>query len=142
MAPRKARPDPGLPAAERSYRRSVELLEPLAAAAGAGHDVKQSLARTRTLLADLLVRRGTDKDKAGPLYARALEAQRILADAKLDPAAGAEDFLRLGQTYKSQGDLLRLDGKFAHLRPVRLNNEASVRARFKHELSPWPRLAA
>ena len=39
-------------------------------------------------------------------------------------------------------EVYRLDGKFAHLRPVRLNNEASVRARFKHELSPWPREVA
>jgi hypothetical protein len=39
-------------------------------------------------------------------------------------------------------EVYRLDGKFAHLRPVRLNNEAGGRARFKHELSPWPREVA
>jgi len=33
----------------------------------------------------------------------------------------------------------RLEGQFAHLRPVRLNDEKSVRAHFRHDLSPWPR---
>ncbi len=98
---------------EAAYGKAIAVLEPLAGAAGAGREARRSLARTRTLLADLLVRRGGDKDKAGPLYARALEAQLVLADAEQDPAAGAEDLLRLGQTYKSQGDLLRLDGRFA-----------------------------
>ena len=103
---------------EAAYRKAIALLEPLAGTPGAGREAKQALARTRTLLGDVLVRRGADKDKAGPLYARALEAQLILADAKQDPAAGAEDILRLGQTYKSQGDLLRLDGKFSEARPA------------------------
>ena len=35
---------------EKSYRRSLELLEPLAGGSARGHEVKQSLARTRTLL--------------------------------------------------------------------------------------------
>jgi eukaryotic-like serine/threonine-protein kinase len=102
-----------LPESETSYRKAVEMLQPLAAAAGAGHGAKQSLARTRTLLADLLVRRGADKGQAEPLYGQALDAQRALADVKQDPAAATEDILRLGQTLKSQGDLLRLNGKFS-----------------------------
>ncbi len=97
---------------EAAYGQAIAVLEPLAGAAGAGREARRTLARTRTLLGDLLVRRGGDKDKAGPLYARALEAQLVLADAEQDPAAGAEDLLRLGQTYKSQGDLARLDGRF------------------------------
>ena len=76
------------------------------------------LARTRTLLADLLVRRGTDKDQAEPLYRQALEAQRALADGRQNPAITTEDVLRLGQTLKSQGDLLRLDGKFPQAQTV------------------------
>ena len=107
-----------LPESETAYRKAVEMLQPLAAAADAKHDAKQSLARTRTLLADLLVRRGADKDQAGPLYSQALEAQRALADVKQDPAATNEDILRLGQTLKSQGDLLRLNGKDPQAGPV------------------------
>jgi serine/threonine protein kinase len=107
-----------LPESEAAYRKAVEMLQPLAAASGAGHDAKQSLARTRTLLADLLVRRGADKGQAEPLYSLALEAQRAQADVKQNPAATTEDLLRLGQTLKSQGDLLRLNGKFPQARPV------------------------
>ncbi len=103
---------------ETDYRKSVEMLEPLASAAGSGRDAKQSLARTRTLLADLLVRRGADKGRAEPLYGQALEAQRALADVNQDPAATTEDILRLGQTLKSRADLLRLDGKFSQARTV------------------------
>jgi serine/threonine protein kinase len=102
-----------LPESEKSYRRSIALLEPLAAAAGAGHDVKQSLARTRTLLADLLVRRGADAAQAESLHKQALDAQRALADAQSVPVATAEDRLRLGQTLKGQADLLRLNGSFS-----------------------------
>ena len=99
---------------EKAYLKAIEKLEPLAGAGGdLGRDAKRALARTRALLGDLLIRSGKDKEKAGPLYAQALEAQRVLADAKQGPAAAAEDILRLGQTDKSQGDLLRLDGKFA-----------------------------
>jgi uncharacterized protein len=36
-------------------------------------------------------------------------------------------------------EVYRLDGKFAHLTPVRLSPDRSVRSKFKHELSPWPR---
>lgn len=32
-----------------------------------------------------------------------------------------------------------LAGPFAHLRPVRLNNESYFKAKFKHSLSPWPK---
>ena len=103
---------------ERSYRRAVQLLEPLAGGSGAGHDVKQSLARTRTLLGDLLVRRGADAGQADVLYNQALEVQQVLADAQKDPAATTEDRLRLGQTLKSQADLLRLNGKFAQAKGV------------------------
>ena len=80
---------PGLPAdgrhpaqagqaaeSEQAYRKAIEILEPLASHAGAGSDPKQALARTRTLLADLLVRRGADKGQADPLYGQAVEASR------------------------------------------------------------------
>src|SRR5262249_3155098 len=90
--------------AERAYRRSAELLEPLTAApgAGTGRAAKQALARTRTLLADLLVRRGADKGQAEALYRQALEAQQVLADPQQDPAATIEDHLRLAQTFRSR----------------------------------------
>ncbi len=101
---------------ETAYRKAIALLEPLTGAAGAGREAKQALARTRTLLGDVLVRRGADKGQAGPLYAQALEAQRVLADAKKDPAATTEDILRVGQTYRSQGELARLDGQLDEAR--------------------------
>ena len=66
----------------------------------AGPEPKRALARTRTLLADLLVRSGGDKDQAEPLYRQALEAQQALASA---PAATTEDRLRLGQTLEEPG---------------------------------------
>ena len=107
-----------LPESQKAYQRAIDILQPLAAAPNAAHDTKQSLARTQTLMADLLVRRGTEKDQAEPLYNPALEVQRVLADAKKDPAATTLDILRLGQTLKSQADLLRLNGKFSLAKPV------------------------
>jgi serine/threonine protein kinase len=104
---------------EKAYHQAIAKLEPLAGIGGdTGRKAKQALARTRTLLGDLLVRNGKDRDKAGPLYTQALEVQRVLADAGQDPAASAVDILRLGQTYRSQGNLLRLDGAFSEARPV------------------------
>ncbi|HZW34805.1 MAG TPA: protein kinase, partial [Isosphaeraceae bacterium] len=102
--------------AEHSYRRSVELLAPLAA--GVNREASQALARTRTLLGDLLVRRGADKSQVEDLYRQALEAQRELAAGAHDPAATAEAQLRLGQTLKSQADLMRLNGQFRPARPA------------------------
>ncbi len=96
---------------EAAYVKAIALLEPLTGDAGVGRESKRSLARTRTLLGDLLVRRGTDKGRTEPLYAQALEAQQALADPKQQPAPAVEDLLRLGQTDKSRGDLLRLDGR-------------------------------
>ena len=94
---------------ERAYRSSVAMLEPLAGRPNAARDTKRALARTRTLLASLLVRRGADQGEAEPLYRQALDAQQALADA-----AGATtlDHLRLAQTLKSQANLLRLNGQF------------------------------
>ena len=103
---------------EKSYRRALELLEPLAGGSGAGHEVKQSLARTRTLLGDLLVRRGADTGQSDVLYKQAFAAQIVLANAPKDPAATTLDRLHLGQTFKSQADLLRLNGHFAQAKPV------------------------
>ncbi len=103
---------------ETSYRRALGLLEPLAAGAGAGHGTKRSLARTRTLLGDLLVRRGADAGQSESLYTQALAVQQVLADPQKDPSATTEDRLRLGQTLKSQADLLRLNGRFAQAKPV------------------------
>ena len=42
------------------------------------------------------------------MYGQALEVQQALARA---PTATTEDHLRLGQTLKSRGDLLRLNGQ-------------------------------
>ncbi len=103
---------------ENAYRQAVEMLLPLTDRADVGRGAKQALARTRTLLADLLVRRGADKGQADELYQQAVTAQRILADIKQDPAATTEDILHLGQTLKSQGDLLRLNGKDPQAGPV------------------------
>ncbi len=114
---------------EAAYEKAIGLLEPLAAGGGDGGiavEARRSLARTRTLLGDLLVHRGADRGRADVLYRQALEAQLALAgDAKKkgnDKAAAAaaaatiDDVVRLGQTFKSQGELQRLDGKFADAR--------------------------
>jgi eukaryotic-like serine/threonine-protein kinase len=93
----------------QAYRKAIEILEPLANTA-AGPEPKRTLARTRTLLGNLLVRNGEDKGHAEPLYIQALEAQQTLANA---PTATTEDHFRLGQTLKSQGDLLRLNGQWS-----------------------------
>ncbi len=98
-----------LPEAERAYRKAIDLLEPLARPAGTGREARQALARTRTLLGDLLVRRGADSGQAEPLYNQALQTQQELAN---DPKAGTLDRLRHGQTLKSLADLLRLNGQF------------------------------
>ncbi|MFI5454747.1 MAG: protein kinase [Isosphaerales bacterium] len=104
-----------LPKSEQSYRKAIEILKPLANHMSAGHEPKRALARTCTLLSDLLVRSGGDHGQAEPLYRRAIEIQQALASA---PTAAAEDLLRLGQTLKSQAELLRLNGKFPQARPV------------------------
>ncbi len=94
---------------ERAYRSAMAMLEPLAGRPNAARESKAALARTRTLLASLLVRRGADKGEAEPLYRQALEGQQALADAA---DATTLDHLRLAQTLKSQADLLRLNGQF------------------------------
>jgi eukaryotic-like serine/threonine-protein kinase len=104
-----------LPESKKAYLKAVEILEPLARSTTAGAEPRRALARSQTLLADLLVRTGSDKDQAEPLYSKALEAQQTLAKAQ---GATTEDQLRLGQTLKSQGDLLRLEGHFAQSKPV------------------------
>ena len=104
-----------LPESERAYQKAVEILQPLATSRAAGPDPKRALARTWTLLADLLVRHGRDTGQAEPLYGQALEVQQGLANA---PAATKEDHLRLGQTLKSRGDLLRLNGQFTVAKSV------------------------
>lgn len=73
------------------------------------------LARSRTLLADLFVRTGANKNQVEPFYSQAQTAQQALAWA---PAATALDHLRLGQTLRSQADLLRLTGQFTAAKPV------------------------
>ena len=104
-----------LPDSESAYRKSIEFLEPLASKKSAAIEPKRALAQTRTLLADLLVRSGRDLGEAEPLYRDALLAQDTLAAA---PTATVDDHLHLGQTLKSQGDLLRLNGQFAQAKPV------------------------
>ncbi len=95
---------------DQAYRKAIEILEPLAGNSHAGPETKRALARTRTLLGNLLVRHGDGKKEAEKLYEQALQAQDGLA-AK--PATPTEDRLHLGQTRKSQGDLLRLSGQWA-----------------------------
>jgi len=94
---------------KRSYLKAIDVLEPLANHTSVGADSKRTLARTRTLLADVLVRSGSDKYQAEPLYSQALEVQQALASA---PVVTDMDHLHLGQTLKSQADLLRLNGQF------------------------------
>jgi tetratricopeptide (TPR) repeat protein len=100
---------------KQAYVKAMEILGPLAGHANSGPEPKRALARTYTLLADLLVRSGGDKNQAEPLYDKALEVQQALASA---PGAGGEDRLRLGQTLKSQGDLFRLNGQLTRGKAV------------------------
>ncbi len=94
---------------ERAYRRAIATLEPLARRPDAPREAQEALARTRTLLASVLIRRGADTGEAEPLYEQAIEAQRALAGAV---GSGTLDQLRLAQTLKSRADLLRLNGRF------------------------------
>jgi serine/threonine protein kinase len=94
----------------QAYLKAIEVLQPLVHNSRAGPETEQVLARTRTLLGDLLVRSGADKEQSQALYRQALATQETLASA---PAATTDDQLRLGQTLKSQGDLFRLDGQLA-----------------------------
>lgn len=100
---------------ERAYREATHILEPLAREPGGGAEAKQVLARTYALLGDLLVRRGADKAEANSLYRNAVKLQQALADL---PTAAVSDHLHLGETLKSQGDLLRLDGHFNEAKAV------------------------
>jgi serine/threonine protein kinase len=100
---------------EDAYRNALEIFEPLAAAAQASPVTKRALARTRALLGDLLIRHGDNKRQAETLYQQAIDAQKGLA---FRPEAAPEDQLRLGQTQKSQGYLLRLNGKLAEAAAV------------------------
>ena len=118
---------------ETAYQRAAEMLLPLAELPSVGLEAKKSLARTRTLLADLLVRKGADKDRAETLYGQALEMQRILMDVQRVPAASMEDILRLGQTLKSQGDLLRLNGQFS--KAMAIYDQAIAELRRAHDLN-------
>jgi serine/threonine protein kinase/tetratricopeptide (TPR) repeat protein len=98
------------PASKHAYLKAVEILRPLAAYHGVGPEPRRALARTRALLADLFVRSGGDKSEAESLYRQALEPQLALVNS---PEAAREDQRCLGQTLKSQADLLRLNGQFA-----------------------------
>ena len=68
-----------LPESKYAYKKAIEILQPLANDSSATLESRRALARTRTLLADLLVRSGADKDQAESLYSQALEAQKVLA---------------------------------------------------------------
>ena len=72
------------PQSARHYRKAIEILEPLAKHVRAGTEATRALARSRTLLADLLVSSGDDQGRAEALYDQALQAQKPLAIA---PAA-------------------------------------------------------
>ncbi len=110
----------GISAAQGSYQKAIGLLEPLARDAGLGRAARQSLARTECLLADLLVRRGDAEKRAAALYHKSLETQRALVG---EAGALTVDWLRLGQTLKSQADLLRLNGQ---LKPANLDYDAAI----------------
>jgi serine/threonine-protein kinase len=106
----------GKPAkSEQAYRKAMDILEPMATAAQAGPEPKRALAQTRTLLGNLLVRLGREKNQIEAVYHQAIETQQTLASA---PAATTEDRLRLGQTLKSQADLLRFNGEFNQAKTV------------------------
>jgi eukaryotic-like serine/threonine-protein kinase len=100
---------------EQAYRKATEILEPMATAAQAGPEPKRALAQTRTLLGNLLVHLSGDQDQIEALYRQAIETQQTLASA---PAATTEDRLHLGQTLKSQADLLRFHGQFTRAKSV------------------------
>ena len=107
-----------LPESRQCYLKAIDVLQPLAAYKHARPEPRRALARTQTLLADLSLRDGGDKERAEPLLKQALESQRLLADARQNPATTSEDILRLGQTLKCQGDLLKLNGKFSDAKQV------------------------
>jgi eukaryotic-like serine/threonine-protein kinase len=107
-----------LPESEHCYLKAIDILKPMAAYKSAGPEPRRTLARTQMLLADLSLRDGGDKEQAEPLLTQALEAQRSLADAWQNPATTNEDVLRLGQTLKCRGDLLKLNGKFSDAKQV------------------------
>ena len=65
-----------------------------------------------------MVRRGADAGQSENLFKQALATQQVLANPQKDPSATTEDRLHLGQTSKSQADLLRLNGHFAQAKPV------------------------
>ena len=100
-----------LPESEQAYRKAIEILAPLAA----GPKPKRAVARTRSLLGDLLMRRGVDKSQIDPLYRQAVETQQTLVRA---PAATAEDRFWLGHSLRSQAEFLRLNGQFHQSKPV------------------------
>jgi eukaryotic-like serine/threonine-protein kinase len=102
-----------LPESEAAYRKAIEIVEPLAS--HGGPDSKRALSRSRTLLADLLVRCGTDKGQAESLYKLAVQAQQALVDAR---NAAPDDRLHFGQTLRGQGNLMRLNGQFTQSRPI------------------------
>jgi eukaryotic-like serine/threonine-protein kinase len=110
----------GKPAAERSYTKALELLEPLAKDTGLGRAARRSLARAQCRLADLLVRQGDAEKRAGGLYHTSLETQRALVK---EAGASAVDRLRLGQTLKSQANLLRQSGQ---PKPASLDYDAAI----------------
>jgi serine/threonine-protein kinase len=99
----------------QAYRNAIDILSPLVDQGGIGLDAKRSLARTLTLLGDLLVRNGADKGRAEFLYRQALEIEQALVNF---PKPLADDQLYLGQTLRSLGDLTRLNGGFSAAKPI------------------------
>jgi eukaryotic-like serine/threonine-protein kinase len=133
-----------LPESKQAYLKAIDILQPLAEYKGADREPKQALARSRTLLADLSLRDGGDKEQAGTLLEQALASQRFLADSQKNPAMTTEDILRLGQTLKCQADLLKLNGKFSDAKRVfteaineldRANDVDSKKAEVRNELA-------
>ncbi len=103
------------PRSARHYRKAIEIVEPLVKLGSVGAEATRTVARSRTLLADVLVRSGDDRGHAEALYNQALVAQKPLAIA---PSATALDRLRMGQTVKSQADLLNMSGQFSQAKLV------------------------
>ena len=106
-----------LPESEQSYRKALEMLRPLSSLPGLGRAARQALARTETLLANLLVRRGDSRKEADGLFRRSLTTER--AGGRLGRGQGRS--LAAGPDLEEPGRLAtaerQAEGSKARLRP-------------------------
>ena len=103
-----------LPESEEAYRKAIEMLEPLAGHAEAGREAARAWPAPAPCSATSWSA-AADKGQAGPLYKQALRPSSPWPTPRMRPP---DDRLHLGQTLKSQGDLLRLNGKLPQAKPV------------------------